>query len=498
MGAWSMGRDVDPLLSLRGTRRGGPDAAGAVLVASAHVLALVSAEADGMSDDERLNLRDLPPVDVAPPRPARFSQTLLRHANNCKRAAYLYLRYGGGTPAVQLDFGTAAHAFFERALLELLERGESSLYAPQAGEDAEFAAREVASLTAAMVDELLRERPELTVPIAHPTHSQDHLREQAYHWAVACDIEPESVLAVERKFLLELPSGITISGKLDVAQSLGPDWAQVSDYKTTFAAESEGSFEDSFQGKLYALLLLFGTPVEKVPCPAGCGTRCPLVYDCEECAGSGFVERALPPMGEGINWVRVRELYPRLRPRDGRLREVAAVYSRQSLADWLPDVDRLAADLVERFESRRYPAVPGSHCSECPCQPECPLPAVLRRHAGTINSMGEAAEAAEKIETQDAEVKATKAELRRFGKAWGPIRYGADRVLEFQESESFDTDWPALEDGVVRAVEYGEPFELGSFRRRRVSSRFVARTLDPDELEPEESLDERFGSEAPF
>jgi hypothetical protein len=206
------------------------------------------------------DLRNLPPVEPVE-LPQRLSQTLLAHANACRRSAWLYLRRRGGVPAVELDFGTAAHLVFERIVSDLIATGERALYAAAEGEDQESAAKQVASLSAAVVDEVLRERRDLQVPIAHPTHSVDHLREQAYHFAATTPVDPETVLGLEQKFALELPSGWTVVGKLDVAEDLGGGLLGVTDYKTVFNAETEGEFADKFQGKMYALLLLFGTPL---------------------------------------------------------------------------------------------------------------------------------------------------------------------------------------------------------------------------------------------
>lgn len=430
-----------------------------------------------MSDDERLNLRDLPPVTERVELPERLSQTLLSHANWCKRAAYLYLLRGGGTPAHELDFGTACHLVWERMMTDLIAAGEKTLYAPAEGEDPTQAARAVASLTAAIVDEVLRERPDLTVPVTHKTHSVDHIREQAYHWAIACDIDPDTVLALEQKIVLTLPSGIVISGKLDVAEYLGGGLYGVDDYKSGFAAKSEGELEEAFQLKLYALLLAFGTPLS----PDG---------------------RSLPKH-DGVQWVRARELYPRLKPRDGRLRESTVTYSRQVLADWIPDLDLLATDLAERVESGKFPAIPSSWCSSCPSSAECPLPPVLRRHAGTINEMHEAREAAEWVETTKPQIAATERELRAFAKRHGPIRYGVDRVREFEEQTSWKTDWESLEIAVAESTNFGVPFDLSAHRKPQISTRFVARTLAPAELEADEQEEvltdgSRFGDDPPW
>lgn len=419
-------------------------------------------------------MRDQPPV--APIElPQRLSQTLLGRANVCKRSAWLYITHDGGAPAHELHFGTAIHAVIERILTDLIVSGEPTLYAAAEGEDPVAAQRAVSSLTAAIVDEVLAEHPELTVPIVHPTHSVDHLREQAFHFAVASDIGPDTVLGLEQRMRLTLPSGITVSGRVDVLRYLTTGLYGVDDIKSTFAAQSEGEFEDSWQGKLYAAMVAFGQPFDADGEPM--------------------------PKLEGVQFVQAREVYPRLAPRDDRLRSVAAVYSRQQLSDWLPDLDWLARDFAARAETGDFPAVPGSHCSSCAAPDECPLPASLRRHAGTINTHDDAAEAAEWIEVTKPRVSATEREIKAFAKAHGPVRYGRDKVREFVEQESFDTDWPALERGVAEAVQFGVAFDLADYRKRRVSNRFVSRKLAPAELGDETEVltdEERYGADAPF
>ena len=121
-----------------------------------------------------IDYRRLPAV--APVKvPGRFSQTLLAKADDCPRSAYLYVKHRGGAGGHNLDRGSLAHAVFERALKELVVRGERR-FAPEEPEQA-------ASIMAAFVDEVLRERPELVVP----RREVDDVREMAYHWAVGYD-----------------------------------------------------------------------------------------------------------------------------------------------------------------------------------------------------------------------------------------------------------------------------------------------------------------------
>lgn len=419
-----------------------------------------------VSDAERLDLRDLPPVEPVPV-PARFSQTLLAYAEKCRRSAYLYMRHHGGAPGHALDAGTAFHLVAERALNLLIEHGEPQLD-PDTGK--------------VLLGEVLAEHPELTVPVNGQV-SEDALGVMVYHFCVGLRLNVERVVAVERKFVLEL-AGRTVSGRIDVALIAG-DVAQVRDWKTTFALPSQQEFEDSLQLSLYGLLLLFGRPE----------------------APDGTLEE---PLGDRVGWVDLGEVYPRYLSKDGGLVERNVVLSRQELADFRGRVERLVVQLDEavggegREGTWRFPAVSGAHCARCPCEPECPLPSHLRRWAGSVNSMEQAEEAAEWVRRMEARVGATKKELRAFAQAHGPVRAGRE-VFEFSAQERRVTAWEELESGVERAVRFGEAFDLEDFRRRSVSTVFGARKLSAEELgelkaksEGEVDLDERYGADAPW
>jgi hypothetical protein len=411
-----------------------------------------------MSDTEPLDLRRLPTLDPIEP-PARFSQTFLRHADDCRRSAYLYLKYRGGTPGHALDRGSLAHAVFERMTYTLLEQGAAAFFDPEELEAAKAGTLDgrIASVTASIVDEVARERTDLTVPVG----GIDAVRVMAYHWAVGVGLDVEKVVAVERKFVLDV-AGWEITGKIDLAYMDG-QVAGVDDYKTTFAIPAQEAFDESFQTKLYAALLLFGQPVRK----------------------EDGVEVREESIGRGIQYVRCRELYPRFLRQDGGLQYREKVRSRTELADFVADLERLVLDVERRFESGDWPAVPGSHCSLCPCKPECPLPALVREHAGTINTEQQARETAESRDRAKDEDKALQKELRNWVSQHGPLRFGKDKVLELVPEESKVTDWEGLESGVLMAREYGEPFELATFRKTRTSMRLKDRTLTADELAAE-------------
>lgn len=488
-----------------------------------------------MSDD-RINLRKLPPVDVAPSRPDRLSQTLLAKSDACMRSAYLYLLHGGGAPSHPMDRGTALHIVQERVMLTLIEAGEPTLYAAMAGnaeinvqpEDEVQAKREVASMTAAIVDEVLRDRPELNVPAAQA----DAIRVMAYHLAVGSDIDPGKVVGVERKFVCEI-GGWLVSGKIDVASILEPGFAQVDDYKTSFHVPSQDEYDETFQGRLYSVLLLFGHPVEEIPCEKCRGTgevpssddftvtvEAAAAYErmysgagprkCSACDGRGFVEELGEPLGLRIQNVRTRELYPRYLREDGLVQRRERTMSRTEVNDFKVDLERAVAKLDQALDTGEWQPVPGSHCGECPAWAECPLPIALRqpalgkdnpKEAGGVTTEEEAIEAAVAWHFLSGMADVERKRVKAWVKANGPVRFGRDLVFEVAVSESTDTDWPALE----RDAADGKPIDLAAYRKKKPSTRYGKRKLTAEELAAEKApapdvrdADERWGAEAPY
>jgi RecB family exonuclease len=413
----------------------------------------------------------LAPIEL----PTTLRQSLLARADACRRSAYLMLRHPD-QQAHELHFGSAAHAFLERLITDLIQQGEPSLYAPAEGEDPVAAAKQVASLSAAMVDEVLREHPEWPVPIAHPSHSVDHLRQIAYHLAVGLPVDPAAVLGVEQSFELDLENGWLLTGRLDVLSQARDDTLEVSDLKSTFNVESESGFSSLFQMRLYALLAMFGFPVDSG------GNR-------------------LMPVGEGVGWVQARHLYGRYLTDENEVRTVGTVFSRQEIQDWRHDVERLATDVVDRMgvdSLDAWPATPGSHCSQCAAPQECPLPPKLRDYAGTVNTVEQASLALGAADRTSAVVNATRKEVREFAKRAGPIRVG-DGEYRWVETEKWDTDWEGLEAAVFEAVNFGAAFDLSLYRRRKSGTSFKFVKGEPAELREEAKANgERFGDSAPF
>ena len=427
--------------------------------------------------------RHFEPVTEAVERPTRLSQTLLRTTDNCPRAGYLYLKTKGGPSSAPMSRGSAFHKFAERMVVELVTRGEKSLFAPAQGEESpealQSAAQDVASLTQAMVESVFEDHPEYVMPAAE----RDNVRVMAYHLGVAFDVDPQTVVGVERMFSLDVGDW-TVVGKVDLASLPSPTVGQVDDYKTSLHVPSQEEHEKSFQAKLYALLLMYGTPEDG------------------------------EPMGRHLTHVRGRMIYPRAKPRETdkglRLVQRTATWSRGQLDEFRLDLEALGRRITAGLDTGDWPAQAGSHCSECPAPRECPIPVALRNHQGTVTSADEAAVRWEWVLRAKAEVKAVETEVKAWAKEHDGVQVG-DVVWSWQTSESRRlrsvggrSDWDGLEAAVERAVRYGEPFSMEEFVRFIPKNEFKSRPVAAetemrDEREPDERTPaERWGDAAPF
>ncbi len=448
-----------------------------------------------------IDYRHLPPVEPVD-IPKRFSMTLLDRADNCPRSAYLGVKYRHGPSSHPMDRGTLQHAVLERAMKELIVRGERSfvesgmvrvfrrvdgvLVDELVPETPESAALDVAASMAALVDEVLRERPDLVVP----RREVDDVREAAYHWAISYDVNPDDVAGLERLMVLDLDCGWTVSGRLDLIALPSAELGQVDDYKSGQHIRPQDEYEGSLQPWLYAVLLCFGAPVTRGPCP-----RCPveqrvIVSDCETCEGRGYVETRGEPFGGHLRGVLTREVYPHPRPRDdGLLHHREMLLSRTVIADFRADLERMAATLGGRFESWSFPARSGSWCSWCPASHECPLPPALRDYAGTINTREEAAEAWELAQHQKARTAAVEREVKNFAKAHdAEIRVG-DLVWRWEPTEGRavrrsgrGSDWDGLVAAIGEAAMFGRPFDVNEWVVPTTGSSFKKAKLSKEEM----------------
>jgi hypothetical protein len=91
------------------------------------------------------------------------------------------------------------------------------------------------------------------------------------------------------------------------------------------------------------------------------------------------------------------------------------------------------------------------------------------------------------LDRRDAINAAVRKEIKAFAKAHEtPIRYGADKVLEFGYTESERiADKDAMWADMDRAVRFGEPFDRGRYVKVVKSTPFRQRTLSADELAEE-------------
>lgn len=425
---------------------------------------------------DHLDLRRLPAVEpIAPPE--RLSQTLLRRADSCQRSAYLYVKHRGGMPAHALDRGTAFHLAWAKVTNLILER--HALDASPEG-DIDFAVDEHTAKL--MLDEVFDEHPELTVPL----HERDDLRVMMSHIANGWQVNPQHVVAVERKFLLRLGEH-EVSGIIDLALIDGTH-GRVLDGKTTWDVPSQAEYDATFQGRLYAVLLVYGQPITREACwncPALGAAGPDAPDDCPICDGHGYIEQREEPLGGHLQTVTVGEVFPRFLQEDGTVPVRSKPLARIEIDALRRDIEAQCDQLTRAFQTGEFPAVSGSHCQECPCEPECPLPRHLRNFAGAIQTEDEAREAMEWHHRVEGKVSATRQEVKSYCKVNGPLRFGADLIAEFAEVTRWDTAWEKIEQGAASAAQYGTPFDIHEFRRQKLGTAFKVRKLTEAELAAE-------------
>lgn len=382
-----------------------------------------------MTTQNKRRLREFRPVpeeDRAGLRPEKASQSMLAQYENCKRAGYLYLRYGGGVQTHAMARGTAFHEFAERATKHMLGEGE-----PRLPHD----------VAVTLMEEVIRDNKDLTFPQS----DRKALFAMANNWAKAMLIDPSTVVSVERMAQVLLPNGWVIRGKLDLLERV-EDAAGITDYKTSLSVPSQEKFERGFQGPFYALLAMRGT---------------------YEDTGEPVIPNAVSEITE----VYFAEKYPRY------FSDFNESMSSRSMVFGVPDLIEFEAGLVQMTDELEealeatgdFPATPGNHCAFCPAQHECPIPTEFRT-LDSVTDPDEARMAWDKATVLESEVRKLKASVREFVKATEePLPISDDIELGFKlvESEVIQD-----KDALRAFIEQTQGADPDQFYTKRSSTRF--------------------------
>lgn len=417
---------------------------------------------------KRPEWRNLPPVTVAeqPVVSAGWqpSQTFLKHHDRCDRAAMLYLVYGGGAGSHPLNRGAIWHEVASQLTRYAINRPEPE---PRIGS---------VEIGKEFLLDYLRANPHLQVSAAE----RDALRYMIANFCMGEAWDPGKIVAIETTVTLQIGRW-TIICRIDRAETIGPGFLEVIDYKTSFSLpdgeefkgesfdeEGEPRFAGDFQTMLYALALAEG------------------VLDDGQ------------PLGEDYERFRLRLAFPRYLKAHGLANREVTV-TRKQLLDFRIDIE-LQLERLEKvnFGERRWQPTPGSHCAECPAEYACPLPKMLRpesQHASleTVDDLEKAGaswffmqrrgetlkrrlkKAAERLGEQDPALLDVGDDDGRMG-----VRIGKDVALLFLTNErSTIADKNALEGAVEAAVEYGERFDMSEHLRVSESTEFAKRKVPP-------------------
>ncbi len=398
--------------------------------------------------------------------------TFLRHQTRCPRAGYLYqLHKGDGFQNVEMARGTAFHVIVERAVKLMVAQNEATV-PPE--------------VVKAIVNEVLAE-----YPVAWTEH--DGLREMAYRWAAEWTVDPQKVIACETLIVLEL-GGWQVRCKVDFAEGTGLI-VRVADWKSSRSApgfeevgrkrKHDGSWAaKNFQLILYALALVYGKPVRVEECACmvfepphdALGELCVLCHGARQ---REIVEdRRLAGQAEQFE---LEFVFPAIENLEGKMVRRPVTLTRLELGEYYESLLATLKLLEKSEETGDWPAVLSDEaCRECPAKRECPIPLELRDHAGEINSLAEATEAAEVLDRRSDENSALRKELKLFAAARGwEIPFGANKMWRFVYSASEKiTD----KDALFAAAVSGEPFDRSRFVKVVESTNFTAVTLTDDEL----------------
>lgn len=359
------------------------------------------------------------------PAPATYRQSLLSMADKCQYGAFLYAKHDGGVASHPMFTGTAFHAVAARATETLLATGNERI-APD-------------DVKAIMV-EVLEENPGWVIPAAN----MDSLRVMLTHWAEAF-VLPDPSVRVEQTFSMEV-AGQTVTGTIDLLW-VKDNTLYVRDYKAGFY--------------LYPQDEVFGKDVGTGQ-PRGAKAAQLITY--AALVADGKSESFTLP--RGVNFFDLAFVFPMYKMDEGPLAERGGKMSRPELLEHRLWLDGLVKKTARAFEDNRYTAVPGTHCSRCPANTECPLPARVR---GGSPFERDPKLVAEDWVFLDTDAKALLAELKAYAGVHGPIPVGVDQELSFSKVESSKMPAKAKE-----ALMNGE-IPAGPMFKSSVSTRFGLR-----------------------
>jgi len=354
---------------------------------------------------------------------------MLSKFSKCPRSAYLYRMFPNKSHA--MNRGIVWHGGIDELTAWMIEEGE-----PRVSGD----------LAREYFDGFAADHPEFVLPAGE----RDAGRLMAWNWGEATVLDLDSILGHEIEVTVEI-GGWLLRCRIDLVCLFG-DYLQVKDYKTSLAMPSDEEVQRNFQALFYSLAVL-----------------------------EGKVEGSPQPLGAGLNEVEFVLEFPRYRDKEhGFLKTRRAAFSRKDIQDFKFDLEQILRQLEIAYESQEWPAVPGSHCSECPAQALCPIAADLRE-LPEISNEAEARQVAEQTDRLEALVKRNKAGLKGWVSENGTLFFGTDVAFDITPTERRKVDTDGLVTAAKRCAAFGEPFELEDFVKTAHGTKFQKRKRTEEE-----------------
>ena len=389
------------------------------------------------------DLRNFPPVSENIEVPDTLSQSLMSNFDNCPRSAYLLRKYRYGKSSIEMDRGSVLHDALEQAQNLMIEQGEPTTH----GE----IVREIA-------EGVMRERTDLVLP----AREQDHVRAMAWNWGESshATIDPETIIGIEVPMEVEI-AGWRCTSRIDRLEVANNN-LYVFDWKSGWPGRKEDTAQ-SFQGKWYAMSLLFGC-----------------------CVWPDDPNVEPVSLGGGIEAVWFYEVFPRRRRRDddgnetNELIVLEGCWDRTELFEFKSSIERNIAAFERSLETGEWAARDGSWCDYCPAQTECPIPAHLRQ-VEHIETPEDAQDAFSQALALEREKRRYQDALRAWFKEHGPVEAG-DYLFDAKVQESREVkDWDELEQAVEAAAHGGGPFVQSDHIRVKASTKYGKRKKTEEE-----------------